>query len=573
VFDGIVRQNRSPWTDLLGLLALTLLLIATGIGLRDPWPPDEPRFALAARDMVATGDWLLPRIGGEPYADKPPLFFWLLASGLEATNSLRVAFLLPSLLAAFGCVVLVYDLGRRLWNREAGLAGALALLFTVQFVWQARQAQIDATLCFFTTLSLYGLLRHCLQGPHWAWYATGWAAAGFGIITKGVGFLPLLVLLPYALSRVGRWQPRPAMGASWRWLLGPLALVVAVSLWLVPMLMAAGGNPELRAYRDEILLGQTVTRYVSAWHHREPIWYFILEVIPGLWLPLTALLPWLLPRWRENLRQRDLRVLLPLAWVVLVIVFFSLSTGKRGVYVLPALPALALASGALLGQIAQRRGAQRLVFALACSAAVIGVAGGAYLLVEPAQRQNLIDLYDIDGIGPLWILGAVSALTCLICRPHRGFLAWGLVMCELLLLTSFFINPAINDARSGAAFMNKVEAMMPGEKALGLVGYKEQYLLELRRPVASFGHRRRDADQEAADASLWLSQDRDRVLLVNEEVLHRCFPGASASEVDYASRHHWFLVEGPASADCVSRGRESAAISYDPSQALDYSHK
>ena len=207
-------QNRAPWTDLLWLLALALLLIATGIGLRDPWPPDEPRFALVARDMAATGDWLLPRVGGQPYADKPPLFFWLLASGLEATRSLRIAFLLPSFLAAFGCVALVYDLGRRLWSREAGFAGALALLFTVQFVWQARHAQIDATLCFWTTLSLYGLLRHLLLGPSWRWYVIGWAAAGLGVITKGVGFLPLLILVPFALLRDPRWQPRKASAAA-----------------------------------------------------------------------------------------------------------------------------------------------------------------------------------------------------------------------------------------------------------------------------------------------------------------------------------------------------------------------
>ena len=208
------RRNASPWTDLLWLFALALLLIATGIGLRDPWPPDEPRFALVARDMVATGDWLLPRVGGQPYADKPPLFFWLIALGLEVTHSLRIAFLLPSFLAAFGCVALVYDLGRRLWNREAGLAGALALLFTVQFVWQARQAQIDATLCFWTTLSLYGLLRHLLLGPSWRWYTIGWAAAGLGVITKGVGFLPLLMLVPFAMLRDPRWQPRKASGGG-----------------------------------------------------------------------------------------------------------------------------------------------------------------------------------------------------------------------------------------------------------------------------------------------------------------------------------------------------------------------
>ena len=382
------RRNASPWTDLLWLFALALLLIATGIGLRDPWPPDEPRFALVARDMLATGDWLLPRVGGQAYADKPPLFFWLVASGLEVTHSLRIAFLLPSFLAAFGCVALVYDLGRRLWNREAGLAGALALLFTVQFVWQARQAQIDATLCFWTTLSLYGLLRHLLLGPSWRWYTIGWAAAGLGVITKGVGFLPLLILVPFALLRDPRWQPRKASGGGARWLLGPLAFLAAISIWLVPMLLAASDDPTLAAYRDEILFEQTLTRYGNAWHHREPFWYFLVEVIPALWLPLTLLVPWLFVHWRDALRSFDLRIALLASWIVLVVLFFSFSTGKRGVYVLPAVPALALLCAPYLAQVATRRGAQRAMFILAAVASGLCAATWIYLLVRPDRRAD-----------------------------------------------------------------------------------------------------------------------------------------------------------------------------------------
>jgi 4-amino-4-deoxy-L-arabinose transferase-like glycosyltransferase len=105
---------------------------------------------------------------------------------------LRVGFLLPSLLAGIGTTLLVYDLLRRARGREVALAGAFMLLITFQFVWQARQAQIDGVLSFITTLSLYGLLRHLVLGPAPGWYLAGWAAAGFGVITKGVGFLPLL---------------------------------------------------------------------------------------------------------------------------------------------------------------------------------------------------------------------------------------------------------------------------------------------------------------------------------------------------------------------------------------------
>jgi len=575
--DRILRPGQSAVhdvrTDLFWLIGLSLLLIATGIGLRDPWPADEPRFALIARDMVATHHWLIPRVGGDVYADKPPLFFWMIAAGIKLTGSVRWAFLLPSLLSGIGCVILIYDLARRLWNREAGLAAGLILLGCVQFVWQARQAQIDATLCFFTTLSLYGLLRHCLQGPQWTWYFVAWAAAGFGIITKGVGFLPLLVLLPYALSRKGGWQPRPAIRSAWRWALGPIALIAATSVWLAPMLLAASGSPELQAYRDEILFGQTVTRYASAWHHREPFWYFLVNVIPGLWLPLTVLLPWLVPRWRDCLRQRDLRMLLPLAWVVLVVVFFSISSGKRGVYVLPALPALALAAGPLLAGVARRRGAQRIVFAIACFIAFVGLAGGAYLLAEPPQRQMLIETYAIDGVWPLFLLGGVATLICVICRAGRGLLAYGLVLCEVLLVVSFVINPQIDESRSGADLMREVEAMTPAGKQLGVVGYKEQYLLQLNRPSTNFGHARwREADQEAADAALWLSQDHDRLLLVDDYVLGKCFSAASAREVGIASRTRWFLVGGDANPACVAQGR-TAAIAYTPPAGMSDSLK
>src|SRR5262249_39061503 len=149
---------------------------------------------------------------------------------------LRVSFLLPSLLAGFGTVLLVYDLGRRLWNREAGLWAALILLFTVQFTLQARSAQIDATLCFWVTLSLYAFLRHLLLRGGWRWYALGGFAAGLGVITKGVGFLPFLVFLPYAWAKWRKWPTPLLTGSVVRWSWAPLAFFAAIALWLVPML-------------------------------------------------------------------------------------------------------------------------------------------------------------------------------------------------------------------------------------------------------------------------------------------------------------------------------------------------
>ena len=183
-------------SDLLWLLLALVVIIGTGLGVRDPWPADEPRFASLARDMTYTGEWLFPRVGGDLYQDKPPLFFWLLAVCYTLFGSFKGWFLIPSFLAAAGILFMVYDMGRRTVSREAGLAAAILLLCTVQFVQTTRGAQIDSTLCLLTTFSVYALLRHFVLGDGWRWYLAAGFAAGLGVITKGVGFLPLLLLIP-----------------------------------------------------------------------------------------------------------------------------------------------------------------------------------------------------------------------------------------------------------------------------------------------------------------------------------------------------------------------------------------
>ena len=114
--------------------------------------------------MLQSGNWSVTHLGGLVYAQKPPVYFWTLAAA-EWLGGLRPGFLLPSLLAGLGSLTLVWDLARRLWSRETAWWAALTLLACVQFSMQARGAQIDALLCFFTTLGLYGILRHLLLGP------------------------------------------------------------------------------------------------------------------------------------------------------------------------------------------------------------------------------------------------------------------------------------------------------------------------------------------------------------------------------------------------------------------------
>jgi 4-amino-4-deoxy-L-arabinose transferase-like glycosyltransferase len=545
--------------DLLWLGLAFLLIIGTGFGIRDPWPADEPRFAAVARDMVLTGQWLLPHVGGDLYQDKPPFFFWLLALCYAITGSVKISLMIPSMLAAAGVTFLVYNFGRRLVSREAGVACAILVVCTLQFVQTMRGAQIDPTLCFLTTLSLYALLRHQLLGPEWRWYTIGGFVAGLGVITKGVGFLPLLVLIPFFLMRKFGWQglaPVDAGKGGWRWWLAPVAMLVGICVWFVPMLaaVAMSGAPEYVAYRDEILFKQTVGRYASAWHHMKGWSYFVVEVIPALWLPWSLLLIWLVPRFRRAWKERDARVWLPLSWVLLVILFFSASPGKRGIYILPALPALAIASLPLIREVLAKKGVR---IASLTVAALFWIAGIAAMFVTahkpiPYATTSLLVTYTI--------IATVCIGFALWRAPVAAFPAG---LAALAIWFSYWVAPLMNGERSGRDFTRAMlEQVRPAEE-LGLVAYKEQFLLYLDRPTVNFGHRRwLEGPQEAYDAAAWLAAAPNRVLLVPDDRLEPCFSNLEA--IGRSSRDHWHLVRAPAAPACVEKGNATRAIPYDP---------
>jgi 4-amino-4-deoxy-L-arabinose transferase-like glycosyltransferase len=571
-------QRAAPppmrWSDLLWLALALIVIIGTGIGTRDPWPADEPRFAVIARDMVATGEWLFPRVGGDLYQDKPPLFFWMLAVCYSLLGSIKWSFLIPSFLAAGGTLFLVYDLGRRMVSREAGLAAALVTVCTLHFVITLRGAQIDPVLCFLTTFSLYALLRHLLLGPSWGWYFMGGVAAGLGVITKGVGFLPLLVLIPFFLLRRFDWRGLAAIDGGrlgWRWWLAADGAIVAICLWFVPMLIAVSmsGAPEYVAYRDEILFKQTVGRYAAAWHHVKPWYYFIVEVIPALWVPWSLLLFWLVPRFKKAFQDRDARVWMPLGWALLVLLFFSLSPGKRGVYVLPALPALAIAALPFIEEVLAKRGVRIAGLILAAffwtAAAIFAIAyaAGAKPAVEVIAAGNLTDITSIYVYLLLCGAGLVIAFS------RAPLAAWPVALGSLTLVFSCFIAPAMNPDKSGSAFVRAVLAQLKPEEELALLAYKEQFLLYLDRPTVNFGHRRwLEGPHESYDASAWLNAAPHRVMLVPADKLQPCFP-SNATLAGSSSSEDWYLVRGPAAEECAAKGNAARAIQYDLRQFHD----
>ncbi|MEZ5468940.1 MAG: glycosyltransferase family 39 protein [Lysobacterales bacterium] len=541
-------QRRQFWL----LLAFAVLLLASGIGLRDPWPADEPRFALVAKQMVDSGEWLFPHRGNELYSDKPPMFMWMQASAHALTGSWRIAFLLPSLLAGLLTLGLVYDLSRRLHGRRVALVAVLGLLFTLQFTFQVRAAQIDATLLGIMTLACYGLLRHLLLGPNWRWLWIGCFAAGIGTITKGVAFLALL-LIPLALAgrRLG-WQglpPRRAMSPG-KIALAVLAFVLAVSLWLVPMLWTVWrlDDPAYTDYARDILLGQTASRYLTPTHHLHPPWYY-LQMIASMWLPISFALIWAIPHWWRGWRRgwRPARVWLPLSFAVLIVFFFSLSGGKRDVYIMPALPMLVLALAPLLPGILRKPAAQRLLFAMAALLAVGLTVGSLYAIYgEPAFAERLRSLRGLDP-WPITLTMGLCALACLIAfRPRRGALALAGSLTAIWLIYSYWAYPVINDSRSARGVMQQAGTLIGPDAELGLLSWKEQNLLMADRPATVFGFLAPRAEQELK-AVAWLREAPEKRWIMAQKLsLKACFEVDKATVVGESNRRRWYLVNADA---------------------------
>lgn len=542
-FPNLLRGDH-PYRDLWILLILGGLIFSAGLGFKDPWPADEPRYALVAVEMVETGNWLIPHRAGEIYPDKPPIFFWSVASVYLLTGSIRLAHLLPSILSGLLILTLVWDLARRLWGRSTAAWTVLVLLMVIQFPLQMRAGQIDALLCLWTTLGLYGFCRHLLLGPNWRWLWLGFFALGLGVITKGVGFLPLLLFLPYAIARHQRWPGLPELGSGgWRHVVGPVLMLTAIGLWLVPVLLMPDTGGDLGEYRADLLWHQTADRYTNSWGHLQPPWFFVLERIPMLWWPMSWLFPWLIPAWWQRLRNRDPRFLILLSWSLMVLLFFSLSPGKRGVYLLPIVPALAWVTGPLADQLWRRKGVQHMGLALLASLTavlsavlVVGLNSGA-AWAEKVQADFGPGIWPL--VGVLALIGVAATLWSVRLQRGLGGLAAFLFCAWMLLGWSGY--RVLNPGRSSALFMEQVSRVIGPSDDLALVEWREQFVLHSDRPVTHFGFLTPPKTQQARSFA-WLAAESGRWVLMPESSFGQCVDASHAVFVAERHRQRWSLI-------------------------------
>ena len=555
--DPSVSDSRRSSFWLLAILAL--LVIGIGLGLRDPWPSDEPAYALAAKQMVESGDWLFAHRGRELYTAAPPMLFWLEALSYKLTASWRAAFLLPSLLGALLTLGAVYGLGKRLWTRRVGLYAAVGLLFVFQFTADFKRGHVDTIATAFITLANWGLIVHFLRGPNWFAFWIGCFAAALGVLTTGSAILVVLMFVPYLIARWRRWPDVPATeNSALKWLIGAAAFAAPLIVWTIATLVAAKSHgPEYGSYLHDVFFGKPVGA-------AEPAWYCAAFVFFA-WMPLPIIYMAAAPAWYHDLKNGDARVVLPLMWAALFIVIVMLLPGRRDIVLLPALPMLAVAIAPYLPAFASDRWARVIGFSIALLGGFgfIGLGGWSLLNRFPAAEQFIQEhgLRDLNWI--VWVMvlamGCAMLLGALAFRIRRGASALLAAVAAVWLIWSLWAYPMLNDSSSAAAVMRRAREVAGRDAEIGLVAWKEQNLLMAQAPVRDFGFNW-PWNLQYQEAVAWQAEaPLKRYVFILEEAMGACIDKSRATRVGHTAHRDWWLFK----ADAVVAGCAPTTLSDD----------
>ncbi len=403
----------------LALWAVLLAIAASWIALcggRLLYNPDEGRYAEISREMLATGDWIVPHLDGLVYIEKPPLQYWATAVSYRLFGQSEWSARLYTGLCGLATALVTAWLALSLWGAAAAWRSGIVCASSLLVMLMSHQLTLDMSLTLLMTMTLaaFCAAQDERTGPsaRRGWMALAWISAAAAFLTKGLeaGALPVLALAVYsALHR----DLRP-----WRrlFLLPGLALFLLLTLpWLIAI------ERRLPSFFEFFFVREHFERFLTRVEARyEPWWFF------GLVLALGSL-PWIAPMlralatgWRASQPQGrfDARRLL-WVWSVVVLVFFSASDSKLIPYILPMFPALALLVGS--AEDARLRADLRLT-GIGLVAAGVAVGVGAVILPSlvhnPAHPARVP--YFLSIRPPLLCIGAVLIAGGVIVRCLRG---------------------------------------------------------------------------------------------------------------------------------------------------------
>jgi 4-amino-4-deoxy-L-arabinose transferase-like glycosyltransferase len=466
----------------LGIIVLGLLIFFFNLGGRDLWDPDETRYAVVAREMRETGQWILPHLNGAIYAEKPPLFFWLvnlsvflLGEGSELANRL------PSALAGWITILLTFFLGERLFNSRVGFLSASVLATCLFFPQISRWMVLDSlfTLLFLLTLCCFYLGYEKEEGRRKYYFLAG-LFMGLGVLTKGpVAYLTLPIFLIFAFLQRG-------LKKFWSYdlLLGILFSLAVVLAWLIPACWVGGEE-----YTKRILLEQTVGRLAGNMTHSHPkpfFFYFLrfsVEFVPWIvFLPTVFVFAF---RKGEVTNRKELLFLS--VWFIFIFVFFTFVKGKKDNYILPLYPAAAILLGwfwdRLILSQAREKGVIAGLLLLTC---LVLVAFALFFIGFPEKLYPALmpSRFLVFFILSYLLIGLSASLLCFVSgKKWISFICMVITFAALHLHISYSLPRRLNAEMSMKAFSERILKRMENGDELKLCFVRPTGVLYYTRKV------------------------------------------------------------------------------------------
>jgi len=438
------------------LLASALFLPA--IGQRSIYHPDEARYAVLAKTMLQTGQWLVPQIADQLHLEKPPLFIWAIALVSIFTGGVTAASAtLPAAVSGIAGVAGTTLLGRRLFGARAGLMAGIVLATTPGYFWHARLVFADMMVTAFIVWSAWAFWR-ALDDPERerGWIALFYVCVALAVSAKGpAGLMPLLTCGAFVVLERGVGGLR-----LFRPLMGLAILLLVWAPWGIAFIQHGGADFMHRVASEDYAV------HVGRWDR-------VSEVFSALGPLGVAGLPWSLfapmaavsgLRSTEEPTRRRFRFLG--AWILAYVAVMTLMTHKRDRYLLPAYPALAL----MVGWLWSECGAARLTGTLRRHGALVMVFAmvAATVFLVPTRHRTELAVWVPDTLGRalpvvllLLLAGGLGFVACRAARPHTAFTVLAVVMALLMAYETQIFVHQYNRAYDVRGFAERLAQRVP----------------------------------------------------------------------------------------------------------------
>lgn len=333
---------ESNFLEKYGLWVTLLVLGGTGLILTAQYGfigPDEPRYARIAQEMLERRDWVVPTLEGIPWLEKPPLLYWLTGISYWLLGVSEFAARIPSVLAGLATMIAVWRMIRLRRGSRPAVHAAFILGTSLLYLGYTGAGTTDMLFTACLTGTLAGMLRILEEEPApWSSYLATGFFLGLACLAKG----PLALLIPGLTIAGYRLRQGPIPGLRTGRLLAAGFVLVATALpWYWLMYMREGFYFILVFFINHHL----ARFFTSIHHHSHPFWYYLPVLAIGF-MPWTLFLPsWRLlrDRLRHPAASPEARLqLFALGWLLLPLIFFSLSEAKLPGYILPLFPPLAI---------------------------------------------------------------------------------------------------------------------------------------------------------------------------------------------------------------------------------------